>query len=243
MIQFKGKISDIRDETHDVKTFKVKSPTNLDFTPGQFCLVSFVNEERFKDKKKPFTLANSPTQKDYIDLTIKKLGSFTSVLFSLEVEDYLKIRAPFGRHLNFDESVKDDIVFIAGGTGITPFMSAIRYSCAKNLPNKFILLNSNLTVNDIIYREELKLINNEYDNIKVINTLVDEIPPEWTEERGLIDKDMILKYVNNPLDYLWYICGPPLMVEAMELILEEIDVSKNRRKIDPWETPAKSMNK
>jgi len=148
------------------KTFTIKSPTDFNFISGQYCLVSFVDNKKFKDQRKPFTFTNSPTDKGFIELTIKKIGLFTTALFSLKIGDLLKIRGPIGRFLNFDETIKKNVVLIAGGSGITPFMSIIRYSLAKNLPNEIIMFNGNRTVDDIIFREYLEEIDDEENNIK-----------------------------------------------------------------------------
>jgi len=240
MIQFTGEITAIKDQTHDVKTFTIKSPTDFNFISGQYCLVSFVDNEKFKDQRKPFTFTNSPTDKGFIELTIKKIGPFTTALFSLKIGDLLKIRGPIGKFLNFDETIKKDVVLIAGGSGITPFMSIIRYSLAKNLPNKIIMFNGNRTVDDIIFREDLEKIDDEEDNIKIINSLTRETSADWKGERGRIDKDMIKRYVNNLSKHLWYICGPPPMIKAMKAMLKELDLAEEDKRIDPWEIPGKS---
>lgn len=222
----------VKDETHDVKTFRLDK--KIDFIPCQYCLVSFPDDE---DEKKPFTFSNSPTD-DFTELTVKKMGNFTTKLHQLKEGDRLSLTEPKGEALNFDESVKDDVVFIAGGSGITPFMSALRYAVAKKLKNDIILLFSNRTKNDIIYREELEEIN-KLSNITVINTLSDQIPEDWHGEKGRIDKDMIEKYVDNPKEKLWYVCAPPPMVKAMKAILEDMNIPKDNWRIEDWEIAGK----
>lgn len=239
MTEFNGKIVNIRYETGDVKTFTLIKPSEFTFIPGQYCLVSFAENPELRGIKKPFTFSNSPTEKKYIELTIKKTGKFTEALFELIPEQRLKIEGPFGEALNFNESVKSGVVFIAGGSGITPFMSAIRYAIAKELPNRIILFLGNQNQEDIIFYNKLKEINNRYDNIQIINT-ISETNPEWNEEKGLITKNMIEKYVHLPLDFLWYICGPPMMNTAMKNILNEMNIPTEKIRTEPWEIPGKS---
>ncbi len=227
----------IEKETHDVKTFRLKLEKKLDFIPGQYCLVSFL-DDKYPEDEKPFTYASSPTQKDYMELTVKKMGTFTKALHSLKVGEKLRIDGPRGESLNFDQSVKENVVFIAGGSGITPFMSSLIYAVDKNLPNNFVLFFSNRTVKDIIYREELDEMGKR-DNIKVINTLTQEAPEDWRGEEERVDKEMIKKYVNNLSDKLWYICGPPPMVDAMEKILIELNVPEDNLRIEDWQIPGK----
>lgn len=240
MAQFIGEIIEIRNETYDVKTFRVRKPISFSFIPGQYCLVSFIDRQEFADESRPFTFANSPTDDRFIEITVKKISGFTAALHSLKVGDKLKIEGPLGASLNFNESVKDDIIFLAAGSGITPFISAIRYIITKKLSNKIILLFSNKTENDIIYKKELEKINNR--NIKIIHTLSQEAPEGWKGEIGRINKEMVEKYVKNPKEKLWYICGPPLMADSIKKILIEMNIPQERLRIEDWQLPGKHDN-
>jgi NAD(P)H-flavin reductase len=233
-----GEIIEVKEETPDVKTFRLRLTDRIDFIPGQYCLVSIIGNKEFEGYSRPFTFASPPTATGIVELTIKRMGKFTTTLHSLTVGDKLKIDGPNGKSLNFDESIKDDIVFLTGGSGITPFISAIRYAIAKKLPNKMILLFSNRKGGDIIYRKELEEITKN-SNIKVIHTLSDEKPDRWSGETGRINRAMIEKYVENPKDKLWYICGPPPMVTAMEKMLAEMGVAKEKSRVEKWQLPGK----
>lgn len=226
-MEFETEIIEIRDETYEVKTFRVRNPSNFSFIPGQYCLVEL------DDISKPFTFSNIPKE-DYLELTIKKLGEFTSKLFELSRGDKLKINGPMGETLNFNEDIKDNIVFIAGGSGITPFISSIRYIIDKNLPNKVVLLYSNRTREDIIYKKELDKLK---DNIKVVYFLTrDEM--EGAENQR-INKEIISKYIDNVKDMLWYVCGPPRMNSGIREILKELNINKDKIRIESWEIPGK----
>jgi NAD(P)H-flavin reductase len=235
MTEFIEKILDIKPETHDVKTFRLTRSKNLEFIPGQYCLVRIIKQD---NEKRPFTFSSSPTKKEYFELTIKKIGEFTSKIFNLKKNDKLGVTRPYGKDLNFNENIKQDIVFLAGGSGITPFMSALRYSILKNLPNKFFLFFGNHSEKDIIYHDELNSIDNNHDNIKVINSLVNP-NEEWKGETGFIDMEMITKYIKEPKNYLWYICGPPVMNNSMKKILKQFNLNKKNIRIEPWEIPGK----
>ena len=224
-------ILEIKDETSDVKTFRLDG--KVDFISGQYCLVSFVDG----DDKRPFTFSSSPT-KDYVEFTIKKMGEFTTKMYSLKLGDKLKIKGPKGDSLNFDESVKEDAVFIAGGSGITPFMSALRYAAAKNLSNKLVLLYSNRTEEDIIYKKELDLLDNN-GNIKIVHSLTKDVSAEWDGEKGRISKEIIEKHVESISDKVWYICAPPPMVVAMKELLISMGVDKSNLRIEDWQIEGK----
>src|SRR3989338_572941 len=234
-----AEIIKIKEETHDVRTFKLKLTNSIDFIPGQYCLVSIIGNKEPESEAKPFTFATSPTEKRFIELAIKKMGKFTAALHSLVVGDKLKIEGPQGTSLNFDETLKDDIVFLAGGSGITPFISAIRYAIAKKLPNRITLLFSNRTADDIIYKKEFDEISRNNRNIKIINTITQDAPKQWPGEKGRIDRKMIERYVKNPKEKLWYVCGPTPMVSSMKEMLLGMGVPENRLKIEDWQLPGK----
>ncbi|MFP4116837.1 MAG: ferredoxin--NADP reductase [Candidatus Aenigmatarchaeota archaeon] len=232
-----AEIKKISEETHDVKTFRLDPEKTVDFTPGQYCLVSIIGSEEHKGTEKPFTYANSPME-NYVELAIKKIGEFTAALHNLEEGDKLLLDGPRGESLNFDETVEEDVVFLAGGSGITPFISAIRYSIDKELSNKMTVIFSNRTEEDIIYREELQNINNR-KKIKVVNTLTDNWPEDWEGETGLIDNEMLERHVKGVKDKIWYICGPPPMIDDMEDLLLSKDVPQERLRYENWMIPGK----
>ena len=235
MTEHTGELVEIRDETLDVRTFRIKLDDKVNFISGQYCMVSIPGSN--VSEKKPLTFVNSPTEKGYVELTVKKIGKFTSSLFELKPGDELKIDGPMGENLNFDGHVKEDVVFIAGGSGITPFISSIRYAVAKGLSNHIILFFSNRSAKDIIYSAELQSINK--DNITIISTLSNEWPKDWKGETGWIDKAMITKYVKNPEKKIWYLCGPPPMVHAMLSLLHEMGISDQNIRVEHWEIPGK----
>jgi len=229
---YSTEIIEIVDETYDVKTFKFKKPEGYTFIPGQFTMISFDNNG--PEGKKPFTFSNSPAD-DHIEMTIKEVGSFTKALFKLGVGDNIFIQGPRGTSLNFDDSITNDIVFLAGGSGITPFISILRYAVKKNLPNKFLLLFGNRLEKDIIYRQELDDLNKQ-DNIEVFMFITEKVV-NWTGELGFIDKEKIINHVPMIRDKLFYICGPPIMNHVMVDLLHELHISDDMIKIDkgnPW---------
>ena len=214
-------IVEITKETHDVKSFKLK--TKVDFIPGQYCLLEIPGKD-----ERPFTFVNIPSEN--VEFTVKKMGEFTQSFHNLKVGDSIEISEPRGDSLNFDE--KRNAVFISGGSGITPFIAMIRYTIAKNLGNKIILLNFNKTESDIIYSKELESVP---DNIMVVNILSEQ---DWNGEKGRISKELIEKYVPKG-NFLWYACGPPGMMHATRKIIEDLGIATLDIRIEAWEMPAK----
>lgn len=240
-MEFKTRIISIIDETHDVKTFTLEKPNNFIFFPGQFCMVGFVTVDAID--KKPFTIASSPDS-SYIQFTIKKMGLFTTNLFNLKNGDELIIDGPFGESLNFNESLKK-IVYIAGGSGVTPFMSHIRHITQTNLNQEVYLFFSNKTKRDIIYYEEISIIAKEHKNVHIIFTVSDEIDKtqnssEKNIETGRITSSLILKYVKTPYDYTYYLCGPPPMISSISEQLLSIGIDSEKIIFEAWQLPGKN---
>jgi NAD(P)H-flavin reductase len=234
--EFIGEIFNIKSETADVKTFMVESPPSYSFHCGQYCMVSFVDKPAFSPAKKPFTFSNI-TSDSHIELTVKQVGEFTGQMHKLSKGDKLRISEPKGEAYNFDESIKDDIVFLAGGAGITPFISIMKTAAKKGLSNKFYLFYGNRTSIDIIFKDELELMKKRI-NLTVVHVLQSP-DKDWEGEKGFITKDLVAKFISQPTKSVWYICGPPLMNSAMKQMLYGLGVTDVRIKLDKWEIPGK----
>jgi len=237
MLESEGHIAETRDEAHDVKTFVIEVAKRIAFAPGQYCMVSMPENKGFQEEWRPFTFVSIP-EDEYIELTVKRMGAFTTAMHNMHPGDKLRLKGPFGEQLNFDESVKDDVVFVAGGSGITPFMSAMRFAASRNMPNRIILLYSNKTIDDIIYKDELEALG-QRENITVTHSLTKRIPAQWKGIRGRLNKDAILNHVESPKKKLWDVCGPPPMVKSVREMLADVGVPEQRLRIEDWQIPAK----
>ena len=210
------KILNIEQVTHDVKRFQVEKPYGYSFIPGQATEIS-VNSDEFKDKKNPFTftcLNSAP----YLEFTIKIYPSHngvTNALGKLKTGDELIIRDVWGAI-----SYKGKGVFIAGGAGITPFISIFRDLQQKNEVQGNVLLFANKTKADIILESEFrKLLGPAF-----INILSEEKVKGYFH--GMIDRDFLLKSIDDFNSNI-YVCGPPPMMDAVLKLLAELGVDNN----------------
>lgn len=202
--------------THDVLRFKTEKPANYNFEPGQATRVS-INKEGWEKKKRPFTFTNLPDE-DYLEFTIKTYPSHegvTNELLSLKAGDELIIGDPWGT-INY----KGEGVFIAGGAGVTPFISIFRYLKAKNELGESKLLFANKTTEDIIHKDEFEDMLGE----KFINILSQEESPDF--DHGLINEDFLQKHKVNNYGYV-YLCSPKPMMESIEEQLHNLNVNED----------------
>lgn len=199
--------------SQSMKRFITQKPENYRFISGQATEVA-INHSDWKDKKRPFTFS-SLNEANVLEFIIKIYPSHDGVtekLSQLRAGDELILHDIFGKI-----TYKGSGVFIAGGAGITPFLSILRDLKEKDQLQDNTLLFSNKTAKDIILEEELKDLLGD----KAIFTLTRENNPNY--RNGRINKDFIKQYVSN-FDQYFYICGPMQFIVDMKKALDELGV-------------------
>lgn len=197
--------------THDVKRFVIRKPEGYDFTPGQATEVC-INKEGWRDQKRPFTFTSLPGW-DNLEFTIKIYDSHQGVtheLSKLQPGDELVIHEPWGTI-----SYKGKGVFIAGGAGITPFLSILRDLQNTNSIEGNKLIYSNKTSADVILDNELTHMLGD-DFIKVFTR---EKVIGYIDRR--IDKDFLIDSISD-FNQHFYICGPDPFVKSLSDILLDL---------------------
>jgi ferredoxin-NADP reductase len=209
------KIKSIKHITHDVLQIVTEKPQEYNFTPGQATEVA-INKNGWKDKKRAFTFTSLPIE-DYLEFTIKTYPSHKSVtneLLLLKTNDELILHEVFGAI-----SYKNEGVFIAGGAGVTPFISIFRYLQSKEEMGNNKLIFANKTKADIILERELKRILGQ----NFINILSDEKVDGYAH--GQITEDFLKPHINSNIKNV-YVCGPPPMMEAIEQQLKKLKIDE-----------------
>lgn len=190
-----------------------RSVSFRDFLPGQYIHMYLpIKNENGRGNSRMFTIASSPFEEQHIMIVTRIIQSlFKKTLFNLLSTTLVKFYGPSGGFVLHEEEKRQQ-VFLAGGIGITPFLSMLSYIDQKKLNLRVTLIVSFSTVEDIIYKEKLKEIEKRNRNIKVVYII------------GRISKEVIKKHVPNIKKSLHYIVGPPKMVEDVYEIIEKMDV-------------------
>lgn len=215
MKQFIVKVKSIKHVTHDVLQIVTEKPDHFKFNPGQATEIS-INKENWKAKKRPFTFTCLPDS-DFLEFTIKTYPSHNGVtneMLKLKTGEELIIHNVFGAI-----AYKGEGVFIAGGAGVTPFISIFRYLQARNEIGNNKLIFANKRKEDIIYEKEFE----KFLSKNFINILSDEKTDGYAH--GQVSEDFLKTYVNDTTQHV-YVCGPPPMMKAVQKQLSNLAVPK-----------------
>lgn len=210
------KILNIAMVTHNVKQIRVQKPSGYSFTPGQATDVS-VNTPELKSEKRPFTFTclNSDP---YLEFTIKiypERKGVTNAISMLHPGSELILRDVWG-----DIAYRGKGVFIAGGAGITPFISIFRDLRSRKEIEGNLLIFANRKKNDIIYERELSsMLGSAF-----INVLTDEQHDGYSY--GFITEEFLKASIPAPYKN-YYICGPPPMTDSLLVQLSHLGVSED----------------
>ncbi|MDQ7917635.1 FAD-binding oxidoreductase [Mesonia sp. MT50] len=211
------KILSKKNATHDVVQLRTQKPKDLSFLPGQAVDVS-LNKPEWKEELRPFTFTSLP-QDDYLEFHIKiypEHDGVTEQIGKLRQNDSLSLGDVFGAIKYQGEGV-----FIAGGAGVTPFISILRDLEKQNKMGHNKLLFANKTADDIIEKE----LFNQLLGDNFVNVLSDEQKEGY--EHGYITKDLIKAQIQNE-NSLFYLCGPPPMMDAVLKQLKELGIDKSK---------------
>lgn len=232
----KLKLVDKKELAKDTKAFFFEPEKKADYSPGQFFYFT-IPEKKMKHKDPRgnthhFTLFLSPTERDLVSLCtrMRDESGYKNSLDEIKVGEEIEGEGPSGTFI-LDENEKGPHVLLAGGIGITPFRSIIKYNVDKNLKDIDIhLIYANSVPEEIAFRKELEKWAKENKNINLDMTCSrpKESKQKWPGLKGRIDKKMIKKLVKDVSTPTFWVCGPPGMVDAMEKMLGQIGISADR---------------
>jgi cytochrome-b5 reductase len=213
----------IERDTHDTKTFRFSLPADatLDMLPGDYLYVyAPING---KTVKRPYTPSSLPGTTGSFDLTVKRYetGVVSKYLHDQHVGNTVLMSGPNpGGH--WVDRMAKRVGFVAGGTGITPMISIIRWILTKGIDADLFLIFANKTEADIIFREEWNQAARDHRNFHCYHVL-EQPPAGWSEGTGRITVDVLRRHLPAPApDTCIFLCGPPPMVDALETTLKEL---------------------
>ena len=220
-----GVVTDIRQETPDVKTFRVNAPEGgklFEHKPGQCAMVSVpgVGEAMF-------SITSSPTNKEYQEFSIKKCGVLTDYLHELQVGDEITVRGPYGNNFPIDTELKGkDLLFVAGGIGLAPLRSVINYVLDnRDDYGKVDILYGSRSADDLVQLKEIQEVWMKAKDVNVYLT-IDRPQEGWDGHVGFVPA--YLKELELSADKTVLVCGPPIMIKFVLAALTEMGYSKTQ---------------
>lgn len=215
-------------EAKGTRSFVFETEKEVSYLPGQYFYFTLpkLNFDDPRGETRHFTISYSPTESKNLRITtrIREESGFKKTLDSLPVGTAIETEGPTGTYI-FDENEEGSHVFIAGGIGITPFRSFIKYVVDKKLNTPIHLIYSN-SDSDFVFKKELEAWDKENENIKV--DFVD------TSKTGHLDEKIIRKLVSDINLHTFWVVGPPPMVDAVEKVLEQMKISGDRIRVEKF---------
>jgi glycine betaine catabolism B len=225
-MKFETQFQEIISRTHDVTSFRFPRPAGLDYKAGQFFFITLKQGE--KELSKHFSFSSSPTEKDHIEFTKKFTDhEYSLALKAVKVGDWARIDAPYGQFTFEGEYPK--IAMLGGGIGITPFVSIIKNATDKPLSSRITLFYGCRTENDMAFKQELEELAWENKSLKIIY-IINQPTEKWEGATGNINAEMIKQLLPDYQENMFFTCGPPPMVEAMEKLVTSLGLPKEKLK-------------
>jgi ferredoxin-NADP reductase len=196
----------------DTMAFEFEKPAGFNFKPGQAIdlVLGGPQSAEAANARHTFSVVSAPFE-DCITIATRMRGSeFKNALAALRVGSAAELEGPFGS-LTLHSNRARPAVFIAGGIGITPFMSILRQAEHDQLPQRFILVYSNHRPETAAFLDELRQLEQDKRNFRLL--------PVMTQQDERIDRELIRRVKNEASMAVYYVTGAPAMVAAMRQLL------------------------
>lgn len=220
--------------THEVKltrrdeiaagtmAFHFEKPAGFSFRPGQAVDIVLLNRSG-GDAHSPrhtFSLVSAPFQDELTVATRMRDSEFKRALRALPIGSPAGVQGPFGS-LTLHNDRARPAVLIAGGIGITPFMSILRQAARDQLSQRLVLLYSNRRPEDASFLAELQQLEAQNGNFRMIATMTEMSGSgrPWEGRTGLIDEALVKRVARELAAPIYYLTGPPSMVEGVRQTL------------------------
>ena len=219
-VPYLAKIESTLDLTYDVRLFRVRftDPEVEEafvYKPGQFAVVS-----AFGVGESPFDICSLHQADAPLEFAIRRVGTVTSGLHSLEAGDVVGIRGPFGNWFPMEECRGKDILVIGGGIGMAPMRSVVNWVVEHRSDyGELRILNGARSPQDLVFTNEFDLWRSSPNSELVLT--VDRGDAEWKDRVALIPA-VVTELNYSPDNSVAFVCGPPIMIKFTVKALKEL---------------------
>lgn len=225
------RVEEVTESAPNIHTIKVapQRGKRFDYQPGQFAFLR-VFSPRIESEEHPFTISSSPTQPGYLTFTVKTSGDYTSQVGQIQPGDAVAVDGPYGVFSYLRHKPQGKIVMIAGGIGITPLLSMLRYMRDADPNHNVQLIWGVQREDELVYREEVEGLKSTLAQFEWVPVMSNQ--PDWPGEKGFITRELVEKYAvkagEDPRAMDFYVCGPPVMMEKVIPMLQGMGVPNSR---------------
>lgn len=208
--------------------FEWEKPAGFDYVAGQFCDITLIDPPQTDEEgnTRGFSFVTAPFENNLKTATRMRDTAFKRVLKELPEGTQVKLDAPYG-DFRLHKTSSTPAVFLIGGIGITPVRSIISQATHEKSPHSITLLYSNKMPADAAFTADLERFAAENKNFKFV-PVYNEAPAGGERgEVGVIDAQMLKKYVPDVGAPIYYLSGPAGMVQAMRQMLVKVGVNED----------------
>jgi ferredoxin-NADP reductase len=230
MTTYQSRLESREEVAEGTMAFHLEKPRGFQFRAGQYADVTLINppETDSQGIVRTFSIASAPYENELLVATRMRNSAFKRVLATLPLSTELKLEGPMGSFTLHKNPAKA-AVFLAGGIGITPFLSILRQAAKEKLPHLLYLFYSNRRPEDAAFLKHLEDLAKSNTNFIFVPSMteMEKSKLEWKGERGFINREMLVKHFCDLKGPIYYIAGPPAMVAAMRQMLTKAGVDED----------------
>lgn len=217
--------------------FYLTRPPGYTYLAGQSALLTLVDppETDAEGDTREFTIASAPHEAELMFAMRSRDSAFKRVLEAAPRGIALRLSEADGDLVLHDDSERP-AVFMAGGIGITPFLSMARQAAHDALPHTTVLFYANRTPGAAAFLTELQALQRSNPRFHLIATMTEagNSAQPWAGERGPIGPELLRRHVRNLAEPVYYLAGPPAMTLALLDMLEDLGVDPGAVKSDEF---------
>ncbi len=232
---YKLKLIEQREIARGTLVFIFEKPDGFTFKPGQYAGFTLIDPKETDDRgiTRRFSLLSTPDDA-HIAIAIRCIqpSAFKRTLSTLPIGQEIKFAGPTGNFI-LHEDTNTPAVLIAGGIGITPFYSMVRHASIQQSTRPILLFYGNHQINDAAFLDELNQLQQQNPHFKMI-AVMDNADETWNGERGYINHTILNKYIRDLNSPIYYVCGSPVMVTALQETLAEMGIDEDKIRVEDF---------